>query len=288
MTVLGEGPVELLLILIPAVWYGVGLRSLWKRAGVGRGVTRIQAASFFAGLLTLLVVLSSPVDEISDALFSAHMVQHLTLILVAAPLCIAGAPLLPMLTAVSRTRRRVLGAWWRRRQRLHHVIRFVMAPALVFLYQMLALWFWHFPVPYQMALRNPAIHAAEHLSFFISALLFWWVVAAPIGRRRATEGTAILMVFGTLMQSGVLGALLMFANRPWYPAHAAGVHAWGMTLIEDQQLAGLIMWIPASMIYICAAAWLFLRWMRKDERETRADQRLTRLFGASARFAETT
>jgi putative membrane protein len=287
MTVLGERPVELLLILVPAVWYAVGVRSLWKRAGVNRGVTRIQVASFFAGLLTLLVVLSSPVDEMSDALFSAHMVQHLLLILVAAPLCVAGAPLLPMLMALRRSRRRLVGAWWQQRKHFRRAIHFVTAPALVFLYHMLALWFWHFPVPYQMALRNPGIHAAEHLSFFLTALLFWWVVSTPVGPRRASEGTGILMVFGTLMQSGVLGALLMLASTPWYPAHAAGARAWGMTLMEDQQLAGLIMWIPASLVYVGAAAWLFLRWMRRDERQALAGQRSIWLRRTSARLAET-
>jgi putative membrane protein len=287
VTVLGEGPVELLLILIPAVWYAVGVRSLWKRAGANRGVTRIQAASFFAGLLTLLAVLSSPADEMSDALFSAHMVQHLMLILVAAPLCVLGVPLLPMLMALPRSRRRIVGAWWQRQEHSRRIIHFITAPGLAFLYHTLALWFWHFPVPYQMALRNPAIHAAEHLSFFMTALLFWWVIAAPLGRRRATEGTGILMVFGTLMQSGVLGALLMFASNPWYPIHAAGVRAWGMTLMEDQQLAGLIMWIPASMVYVGAAAWLFLRWMRRDERQTLVSERSTQLFRTAAPFAET-
>jgi putative membrane protein len=230
----------------------------------------MQAASFGAGLLTLLLILSSPADEMSDALFSAHMVQHLVLILVAAPLCVFGAPMLPMLMAMSRSNRRAIGCWWKRNRLARPAIHFLTGPAIAFLVHMIAMWFWHFPGPYQLALRNPAVHAAEHLSFFGTALLFWWVVATPTGRPRASEGTAILMVGGTLMQSGVLGALLMLASTPWYPAHAAGAHAWGMTLLEDQQLAGLIMWVPASVVYVSAAAWLFLRWMRKDEKRTAA------------------
>ncbi len=266
MTIIGIEPAEFFLIAAPAVWYGAGVRSLWKRGGVGRGVSVMQAVSFAAGIASLLVIFSSPLDEMADALFSAHMVQHLVLILVAAPLCVAGAPLLPMLMALSPAGRRAVGRWWHRRTMGRAAIHLGMSPSVVFTAHMVALWFWHFPAPYQAALRNPALHALEHLSFFGTALLFWWVVATPVGRSRAKEGVGILMVAGTLMQSGVLGALLMFATTPWYPAHASGVRAWGMTLLEDQQLAGMIMWIPASLVYVAAAAWLFLRWMRRDER----------------------
>ncbi len=287
MTLFGEGPIQLLLIVIPAIWYAMGVRRLWRRGGVDRGVSRAQAAAFGGGLATLLVILSAPFDEMSDTLFSAHMLQHLLLILVAAPLCVAGAPLLPMLMALPRARRQAIGRWWNRRPGVRNAVHFVTNPGLVFVVQMLALWFWHLPVPYQMALRNPVLHALEHLSFFGSALLFWWVVATPIGRRRAKQGASILMVGGTLMQSGVLGALLMFAQSPWYPAHAAGARAWGTTLLEDQQLAGLIMWIPASIVYIAAAAWLFMQWMRDDERAAAAGDHRAVVFGIPKGLAGT-
>ncbi len=287
MTVFGEGPIELLLIAIPAIWYAMGVRRLWRRGGVGRGVSRAQAAAFGAGLATLLAILSAPIDAMADALFSAHMVQHLLLILVAAPLCVAGAAVPPMLMALQRGRRVAIGRWWNRRSGVRGTFHFMTNPGLAFVAQMLALWFWHLPVPYQMALRSPALHALEHLSFFGTAFLFWWVVATPVGRRRAGQGTAILMVGGTLMQSGVLGALLMFASSPWYPAHAAGARAWGTTPLEDQQLAGLIMWIPASIVYTAAAAWLFMRWMRDDERSAAAPTGAATVFGIPKRLAET-
>jgi Predicted membrane protein len=270
VTVFGENAGELLSITIPALWYAAGVRALWKRAGAGRGVTRAQAVSFGAGVVTLLIIFSSRADEMSDALFSAHMVQHLALILVAAPLCVAGAPVVPMLMALPQQKRRLVARWWKGGLSLRTPVHFITTPAVVFLAHMIAMWFWHFPGPYQAALESSTIHAAEHLSFFGTAALFWWVVLTPSGRARTSEGTAILMVGGTLMQSGVLGALLMFATTPWYPAHAVGVHTWGMTLLEDQQLAGLIMWVPASIVYVAAAAWLFLRWIRRDERRNAA------------------
>jgi cytochrome c2 len=109
------------------------------------------------------------------------------------------------------------------------------------------------------------MHALEHLSFFGTALLLWWTVLQPLGRRRTGYPASILLLGGTLMQSGALGALLMFARTPWYPLHAAGARAWGMSLLADQQLAGLIMWVPAGFVYVIAAALLFMQWMRTDE-----------------------
>jgi putative membrane protein len=260
--------IEILLIALPAVWYAVGVRALWRRAGVGHGVSRNQTVAFACAMIVLAIALLSPLDEMADQLFSAHMVQHLLLILIAAPLCVLGAPLVPALWAFSPARRRRLGRWWCGATRLRHAVHTMTQPGVVFVLHMTLLWFWHFPAPYRVALEHEGVHAMEHLSFFGSAALFWWVVAQPTGRRRASEPVSLLLVFGTLMHSGALGAVLMFAPVPWYPIHAAGVHAWGTTLIEDQQLAGLLMWIPAGAVYVAAAAWLFLRWMRADERRS--------------------
>jgi putative membrane protein len=258
--------VESMLIMVPAILYAAGVRALWARAGRGHGVSRARAASFAAGLIVTALALLSPLDAMSDALFSAHMTQHLLLIMVAAPLCVLGAPLLPMLWAFPAARRRALAACWHRARWMQRVVRGVTQPGSAFLLHFVMLWFWHFPRPYQAAVEHEPLHALEHLCFMGSAMLLWWVALQPIGRRRASEGSAILLMGGTLMQSGVLGAVLMFAQSPWYPVHAAGTRAWGTTLLEDQQLAGLLMWIPASVVYLAAAAWLFLRWMRADER----------------------
>lgn len=273
----GGEPAELLLIAIPAAWYAIGVRALWRHAGTGRGVTRLQVVYFAAGVFTLFIALVSPVDALAEALFSMHMIQHLLLILVAAPLCVLGAPLLPMLWALPRSTRRRVGDWWHRHAVARAVVYVATAPVVVFALHTVALWFWHFPAPYQTALRDPFVHALEHLSFFGTALLFWWVVAQPVGRRRVSYPAAILLIGGTLMQSGALGAVLMFARVPWYPAHAADAGAWGVTLLGDQQLAGLIMWIPAGFIYIAAAALLFMQWMRADERSTNPAPRTARI-----------
>jgi putative membrane protein len=270
---------ESLLILLPGAWYAIGVRALWARAGVGHGVSRAQAACFAGGLITMAIALLSPLDEMADALFSAHMMQHLLLVMVAAPLCVLGAPLLPMLWAFRAQRRRAVGAWWGRSPKAQRIVHAMTEPGVVFVLHFAALWFWHFPRPYEAAVKHEALHAVEHLSFVGSALLVWWVALQPLGRRRTSEGSAILLIAGTLMQSGVLGAALLFAQAPWYPVHALGTRAWGRTLLEDQQLAGLLMWIPASVVYLAAAAWLFVRWMRNDERRGAAVARTPRPAG---------
>ncbi|MEO7085119.1 MAG: cytochrome c oxidase assembly protein [Gemmatimonadaceae bacterium] len=257
---------ELLFIVVPALLYARGYRALRERTRVNHGVSRARATVFAAGLAVLAVALLSPLDRIAEDLFSAHMVQHLLLMLGAAPLCVLGAPLLPMLWAFPLSRRRAAAMWWRRSSFTRGVVHGATNPAVVFIAQMVALWFWHFPRPYQAAIEHDWIHALEHISFLGTASLFWWVVFQPIGRRRASEGATILMLGGTLLQSGALGAVLMFAKSPWYPILAAGASRWGTTLLEDQQLAGLLMWIPASAVYVAATAWVFVRWMRLDER----------------------
>src|SRR5581483_11986651 len=130
-----------------------------------------------------------------------------------------------------------------------------------------ALWAWHVPALYGAAIRSETVHAIEHACFFGSAGLFWWGITR--GRYgRLGYGSAVLYVFATAMHSGLLGAALTLAPRAWYPAHAATTAAWGLSPLEDQQLAGLIMWIPASVVFVAAGLFYFALWMKESERRT--------------------
>jgi cytochrome c oxidase assembly factor CtaG len=252
------------------VWlYGRGLRRLWRRAGVGRGVRRWQAAWFALGVTALAVALLSPLDPLGGALFSAHMVQHLVLSLIAAPLIVLSAPVLPFLWAVAPARRRALGRWWKGSTILRAAWHGAVHPLVAWLLAATALLVWHLPALYQAALRSELVHAAEHAGFFGSALLFWWTVVHAGGRRAPGHGWAILSIFGAAALSGALGVALTYAPSPWYPAYAATTTAWGLTPREDQQLAGLIMWIPAGMIYLLAALALLAGWAGQTERDMR-------------------
>lgn len=252
-----------------AIWaYARGLRALWGRAGVAHGIRRAQVMAFAAGLVALFVALVSPLDALGAALFSAHMVQHLLLILVAAPLLVLGMPLVTFVWALPRAWRHRLGGWGHR-SRLRKAWRLLTQPMIAWVIHVSTLWIWHLPALFQATLHNDAIHALEHMSFLLTALLFWWTVIHPAGRRGMGYGSALLSLFAATLQGSVLGALMTFAATPWYPAYAASTAAWRLTPLEDQQLAGLIMWIPASVLYLLAVAALFVAWFSALEREMR-------------------
>jgi putative membrane protein len=254
-------------LAIAAFLYARGLRLLWDEH-VGRGIRVWEASCFAAGWLIAVLALLSPLHALSEQLFVAHMVQHELLMAVAAPLLVVGRPLVPMLWALpSRARRRVGGIT--RRKAVRGVWRTVTQPLVAFLLHGAAIWIWHAPALYQATLTNDAVHAAQHLSFLGTALLFWWTIIhahAPGGRARAVSfGAAVLLLFGTALHSGALGALLTFSRTLWYPAYGSAARAWGLTPFEDQQLAGLVMWIPATFAYLVAALFLFAAWLRASE-----------------------
>ena len=258
-------PGVLAALALTAAWYALGVRGLWRAAGRGRGVGRARVAAFAGALVALVAALVSPLDAMAEQLFSAHMVQHLLLILVVAPLAVLGAPSFVWLWALPRAGRVALGRWWRRRRRLRRAAHGVTAPVSAWLLHSAALWIWHAPSAYQAALRRPAVHALEHLAFLGTALLFWWAVAPSAGRRRLSHGSGVLYVAAMGAQGSALGALLALSSVPWYPAHAPGAQAWHVAPIDDQQLAGLLMWIPASIVYVGTALALVARWLRAGE-----------------------
>jgi cytochrome c oxidase assembly factor CtaG/cytochrome c2 len=259
-------------------WEGWILASLAVAVfGYVRGLLRMEAcararvfgvgryAAFAAGIGVLFVALISPLDALDDQLFSAHMLQHMLLILVAPPLLVWSRPASAWLWAFRLPTRRVIGRMWMGApQRSFH---FLMRPLSVWLLSCFALWFWHLPAPYGWALGNAWVHAGEHLCFFLTALAFWSLVLAPYGRRQLDYGSSLLFV-GTLgMQMGLLGAILTFAPRPVYLGHAHTTAVWGLSLLEDQQLAGLIMWVPAGLVYTGTMSVLFVAWLRDAERK---------------------
>jgi putative membrane protein len=254
-------PATLLALGLTAGAYVHGLHTYWRRVGVGRGIHRWQAAAFATGLVALFAALISPLDALGTALFSAHMVQHLVLVLVAAPLLVLGAPLVPFLWALPRSTRHALAAWWPRATPLRAAWRTISHPVAAWVLHTAALWIWHLPALYQAALQSAQVHAAEHASFLATALLFWWALGYPGRRGRLNPGAGVLYVFAMGLQSSLLGALIAFAPTPWYPAYAVTTQPWGLTPLEDQQLAGLIMWVPAGLIYVLAALILFGAWL---------------------------
>jgi putative membrane protein len=205
-------------------------------------------------------------DTLSDRWLVAHMAQHELLIVVAAPLMAFSAPLLASLWALpSNARSRVTTAV--RRPALATVWMAVTAPLSGFALHAIALWTWHLPALYDLALAHESVHILEHVCFFGTAALFWWGIAH--GRYgRAGYGAAVVYVFATAAHSGVLGALMTVSPRVWYAPYAVA-HLSGVTALQDQQLAGLLMWVPAGVAFVAAALVLFAAWLRQSDRMTR-------------------
>jgi putative membrane protein len=252
--------------LLLAGWlYARGVRRLWTR-GVGKGIRRWEAGAFFGGWMALAVALVSPLHPLGEALFSAHMAQHVMLMAVAAPLLVMGRPLVPMLWALPGDWRRRVGGWGKAGW-IAGPWRAATAPAAAWMLHSAAVWVWHLPAPYAASVEHEAVHALQHASFLGTALLFWYALALGRGAR-VGYGAAVAYVFTLALQQGILGALLTFAPTPWYAPYAATTTAWGMTPLEDQHLAGLVMWVPGSVPYLLAALILFARWLRESERRT--------------------
>jgi putative membrane protein len=273
-------PPDMLIValLATALWlYASGLRRLWRQAGRGRVVSRAEAAAFAAGWLTLAAALLPPVHVLGESLFWMHMVEHELVMAVAAPLLVLGRPLLVMLWALPPAGRRRVGAagTWKP---VRVSWNFLTGSLAAFAVHGLALWLWHVPVLFEAALRNEAMHALQHASFLAAALLYWSSLLQGSRRRGATaerggsdgtgQGAAVLSLFATTLHTGVLGALLTLGAAPWYAAYGNAAAAWGLTPIEDQQLAGLVMWVPGGFVYTGAALVLVTAWLRDAEART--------------------
>lgn len=248
-------------LALSALLYARGAKQL-RRRGRGLAVRRWEIASFTAGWLVVALALLSPLHDMSEQLFSAHMVQHELLMAVAAPLLVLGRPMIVMLWAIP-PRGRQMAARASRTSTVRVVWSAITRPFDAWLIHGLAIWLWHLPPLFEATLHSESIHALQHASFLASALLFWWSVIHV--HHRAARGMSIVYLFTTAVHTGVLGALMTFSRAAWYPAYAIGAAKWGQTLIADQQIAGLIMWIPASVAYLVAALVIMQRWLRDSE-----------------------
>jgi cytochrome c oxidase assembly factor CtaG len=262
-------PVVIASLALTAGLFAIGLWRLWREAPGRRSVRRWEPICFAGGWLALFAALVSPLHAWGSVLFSAHMSQHEVLMLVAAPLLVLGRPVVIFLWAFPVNWSRRIGNLGKIAvvNRAWHLLTI---PLVAWLVHAVALWTWHVPVLFEAVLRNEWVHTLQHLSFLISALLFWWaLIHGPQGAMG--YGAAVLYLFTTSIHSGALGALLTVAGSVWYPSYIGLTSSWGLTPLEDQQLGGLIMWIPAGLVYVIAGLALFAGWLR--EADVRAARR---------------
>jgi cytochrome c2 len=192
------------------------------------------------------------------------MVQHELLMAIAAPLLVLGRPLVPWVWALPAGWRRPIG-----RLTASTPVRTgwdgLTSPGVAWTLHAVAIWGWHLPGLFEASLRSETVHALQHASFLGTGLLFWWTVLERRHGRLGWPG-AVIALFTTAMHTGLLGALLTFSSRLWYPIYAPATAAWGLTPLEDQQLAGLIMWIPGGLPYLVAALALLASWLGEPGR----------------------
>jgi putative membrane protein len=228
------------------------LRRFFPGAGAP---TPLEIQLFILGWLTLFAALVSPIDTLSAYSLTMHMVQHILITLIAPPLMLLGTPswLLQPLT------------------RLPYAIpigRWLTSPLVAFALFNIVFIGWHVPANYDLALTSQLFHILEHVMFFATAVIAWWPIFSPLDelpRSHPLAQTAFL--FFQSLPATILGAIIALAQEPLYPYYTNVPTLWGMSVMEDQQLAGLLMWVPASLVYFGVLTVVFIRWLSRSDRE---------------------
>jgi putative membrane protein len=251
------------LLIVSGSLYAIGQHRLTQHASAPRGRGR-EVAAFWIGWTAMMIAVLPPIDWLATILFSAHMFQHELLMLVGAPLIVAGRPLSTCLWGLpSNARRRAgrllqgaaIGSAW----------RWLTAPAIAWLLHGVILWVWHAPVLYEWAVRNEAVHAAQHAMFVGTSVLFWWgLIYGRYGR--AGYGASVFYVFTTVVHTGLLGAAFALTSSPIYAVYANR----SADPVGDQQLAGLVMWVPAGIVLTLTGIALFAAWIAEADRREHA------------------
>lgn len=251
-------PLVVLPLLLLAVAYAVGAKHLWRRAGARGGRAVRESAAFAAGVATLFLATIWPLDAFGEWSLGAHMAQHMALLALAPPLLIAGQPLATIAHALPPALSK----------RLHRAGRgvagvSVAALTLATLVHCGVMWAWHLPAATTAALESDPLHWAMHASFLVAGIWFWRALWHRLREPELGVGPALVAVVAVMMQMGLLGALLTFAGRPLYPVYVERAPALGLDVLADQQLAGLLMWVPACLPYVVGGLWLAARALRE-------------------------
>jgi putative membrane protein len=263
------------LVAVPLLLAAAGWLALVRRIDrlhPDQPVPARRTAAFLGGLAAIAVALTSGIERYDTALFSVHMVQHLVLMLVAAPLIVLAAPVTQLLRAASASsRRRVLLPI------LHSTpVAALGHPVVAWLTFTLVLWASHFSPLFDAALENAGIHQAEHVVFVLAAVLFWWpVIGVDPARHRLGYPARALYLLAQMPFNSFLGMAILFASAPLYPHYATLGSPYGISSLADQQLAGGIMWLAGDVVFIVAILFVVAAWMRHEERDAPAAERRT-------------
>ena len=262
------------LVLLPLA--AVGGAYLWavrrvNEAHPGNRHAGYRTWLFIGGLAAIGLALTSPIEAYEGALFSVHMVQHMILELVAAPLLLAGAPITLTLRASSPSVRRALLSVLQSR-----VVHLVSFPVVAWLLFAAVNWGWHFSTLYDQALENELLHYVQHATFLGAALLFWWpAIGADPSPWRLPHPLRLFYLFLAMPQNSFLGVALLQTSTVLYPHYLTNARAWGPTPLDDQHLGGVLMWVFGDVAFLAGMAIVVAIWVRHEDRRThRLDRRL--------------
>jgi len=244
-----------------------------RRSGRGRWPLAVgwRLVAYLLGLVFIGLALLSPVDALGGQLFFMHMIQHLLLIMIAPPLMLIANPLPFVLWGLPATLRRRLGyalsVALHRDSFFRRALRSTTASGAIWLFWVISLVGWHDPTAYNAALRNEFIHDLEHLSFFLASMLFWWHVTGAGPRIHRQHGLIgrIALVIAAVPPNMLVGIVLAFAEEVIYTYYLDVPRLWGIDVLTDQQIGGVIMWVPGSMMYLIAALILISRLLQGEE-----------------------
>lgn len=259
-------PHIILTVALAAALHLVGRHRL-KRKGGGRVVAPWRSVTYLGGLAILWIALMSPIDVLSGQYFFMHMIQHLLLVMIVPPLLWIGNPMPIAMWGFPTNLRREIGRWLRPDSAFRQTVRALTTPGLVWLYFVAALVGWHDPRAYNLSLENELAHDLEHLMFFGTAMLFWWHVvgSAPHIHRRLSRGVRVGYVISVVPANALTGIAISFASEPLYPYYTTVPRLGQMTVLQDQMLGGILMWIPGSMMYLVAALILIAQIVRAQD-----------------------
>ncbi|WP_037075384.1 cytochrome c oxidase assembly protein [Rhizobium mesoamericanum] len=249
-------------ICVAGVLYARGFLAVWRRAGRGRRVMLRRSICFWSGWLALAGALISPLHWLGEHLFFAHMIEHEILMTIAAPMIVLARPVGVLLWGLPASLRRSTGRLMRANA-IQITWRRLSAGLNATVLHGVVVWAWHAPVVFDAAVTNVILHRVQHFSFFFTAVLFWWAMCW-----RSNYGVAAWHLIVTMLHTSALGALMALAPKALYLTQTRVTQAWHLSPLEDQQLAGMIMWVPAGTVYAGAALAMVALWISVSGRRS--------------------
>ncbi len=256
-----------ILVLIAGAVYMFGLMRLSARANASPLESKRVYAGV-AGFAALYIALAGPFDAFAAEAFWLHMIQHLVISMIGAPLLLLASPMPAYLWAMPETVRLGAGELFREDAPVKRLLRWLIDPRITVPLFIGTLYAWHAPWLFSAALSNDSVHYLQHLTFFVSAALFWWPIIGPAPvRSKLSYPQRLVYLLLVVTPTAVLASIITMSRSVIYEEYLSTPMHWNMTALEDQTMAGLILWIPGNALYLAGLTAIFFTWASKESKE---------------------